>query len=217
VTYNAIAVLNNDATFQGRVIACITQECQVFMEGYATQPDEFNFACDIFRSAPHPLATTVLWVAQYPGIAEAAGDPPTQSLVTDAQIQDAVVAGYHFLASIAYNQDGTPWGGQYNADLTGSPPVMPPGAPPPPEAPTVTDFSPTSGNAGTTVTVTGTLLTDTTGIVIRTSLTGLTVVSDTQVTGAIANYNPSQRGYYDVLVTVGGQVITAPGGQFQLT
>jgi len=80
--------------------------------------------------------------------------------------------------------------------------------------PSVTGFAPASGPKGSMVTITGVSLTGTTLVNIGVDCPTFEVVDDATVTASI---DPGvNKGFWDVLVTVGADLLTAPT-QFQVT
>jgi hypothetical protein len=71
----------------------------------------------------------------------------------------------------------------------------------PPAAPSITNFSPTSGPAGTTVTINGSGFTGTTGVTFGGAAASFSIVSDSQLTAMV----PANA-------TTGPIGVTAPGG-----
>ena len=181
-SYDSMFKLGNDEVFQGRVRVCAYNECQTHLDD-PNRADWSNLAYDTLRGADHVMDSFVRWTARTQEVADAAGDPPDQSLVTDEQILTAVDECYPLIASLFYNPDGTPWGGAMH------PPVTPPA---------VTSCAPTSGPTGTVVTITGEGLSGATAVTIGTPCLFVTVVDDATVTAEIAE---TTEGSYDVVVT----------------
>jgi hypothetical protein len=214
MSYASMAALAKDADFQDRVAACVTIECQSNL-GDVQHPDQSNLAYDVLRGQVHVYEAFTRMVSQTPGVAEAAGDSVDQSLVSDDLIQAAVVDLYPVVAGMYYNPDGSPWTGALGLPEPPLEEIPPIDEIPPPPPPEVTSFTPTQGGADILVTISGVSLTGTTDVTISTPCGNLAVVDDATVTCTVPNPRPS-KGFYDVLVTVDGNVITAPG-QFQVT
>jgi hypothetical protein len=212
MSYASMAQLAKDQDFQDRVKVCATIECQSRLDD-PNRADWSNLAYDTLRGADHVMDSFIRFTAQTQAVADAAGDPPDQSQVTDEGISTAVDAAYPVISSLWYNPDGTPWGGALHPPVEEPPDVPPDGggeAPPP----AVTGFSPASGPKGSTVTITGVSLTGTTLVNIGMDCPSFEVVDDATVTASINT--GVNKGHWDVLVTVGADFLTAPG-QFQVT
>jgi len=208
VSYASIAQLALDESFQDRVKSCVTIECQANLNDLA-HPDQSNLAYDTLRGAPHVYDAIIRLVAQTPAVADAAGDPPDQSLVSDDLIQVSVQDSYAVTASLYYNPDGTPWSGAVGIEEPPpEPPIdeIPPGEIPPIE-PVVNDITPLTSTTPFTLTIYGQGLTDTTMVNIYVDATNVVVVDDTQVT---ADFPSIKKGTYPVLVTVGVTQLTGP-------
>jgi hypothetical protein len=205
MSYQGMAGLAQDSDFQARVKAAATIECQSRLDD-PNRADWSNLAYDTLRNADHTMDSFIRFVAQTPSIADTAGDPPDQSLISDGDLAAAVDNCYPVVSSLWYNPDGTPWSGAMH------PPVEPEPPEPPVVEPVVTSVDPTSGKAGNTVTITGTSLTGTSLVQIDMDCLDLVVVDDTQVTSTVAS--GVSKGSHPVLVTVDGMVIEGP--QFQV-
>jgi hypothetical protein len=108
--------------------------------------------------------------------------------------------------------------------LPGCSGAPPPPPPPPPAAPTVDSFSPTSGPAGTSVTVTGTSFTGASSVTFNGTAAAYTVNSDTQITttvpsgattGPIAVTNAGGTGTSSSSFTVTTPVSPVTNGDFE--
>jgi len=210
VSYADIAALAQDEAFQERVKVCATIECQTHLDD-PNRADWSNLAYDTLRGADHVMDTFIRFVAQTTGIAD--GYLPTidQTTITDEAILAAVDAAYPVISSLWYNPDGTPWGGAMHPPVEEIPPEPPIEEIPPPS---VTGFAPASGPKGSMVTITGVSLTGTTLVNIGVDCPTFEVVDDATVTASI---DPGvNKGFWDVLVTVGADLLTAPT-QFQVT
>jgi hypothetical protein len=206
MSYASMAALGQDLDFQTRVRACAYIECQQNLDN-PDRADWSNLAYDTLRGAETVMDSFVRFVAQTPSIADTAGDPPDQSLITDTDLAAAVNDCYPIIASLWYNTDGTSWSGAIH------PPVEPP-EPEPPVVSSVDGVSPASGSKGTAITLTGTGLTGTTNVTIGgKNCTSLSVLDDTQVTAVTPAGSGGQQvptGVYPVMVMVGSNVITGP-------
>ena len=210
MSYADIAALAQDEAFQERVKVCATIECQTHLDD-PNRADWSNLAYDTLRGADHVMDTFIRFVAQTTGIAD--GYLPTidQTTITDEAILAAVDAAYPVISSLWYNPDGTPWGGAMHPPVEEIPPEPPIEEIPPPS---VTGFAPASGPKGSMVTITGVSLTGTTLVNIGVDCPTFEVVDDATVTASI---DPGvNKGFWDVLVTVGADLLTAPT-QFQVT
>jgi len=197
-SYASIAALAQDEQFQERIKVSVLIECQAELDDLAN-PSLSNLAYDTLRGAEHVYNAFIRMVAQTPEVADAAGDPPDQSLVSDDLIKTTIDDTYPVVASMYYNVDGSPWSGAWIPGLG--------------EGPSVDKVEPDSGEAGITVTVTGIGLSTTTAVNIGADLTDLLVVSDTEVTGTLT---PVVAGSYPVQVTLeDGTVVIGP--EFQVT
>jgi len=211
MSYDSMFKLGNDPDFQGRVRVCAYQECQATLDDF-DHPDWSNLAYDTLRGADHVMEAWIRMVARFPGVADAAGDPPDQSQVPDDAIQAAVVESYPIVASMWYNPNGTVWSGLFNPDL---PPTtaLPPEQPGEPVIPVIAEVVPTSGPGGTVIEVRGMTLASATIVNIGADLTDLTVTDATIIGTLPDGVDP---GVYPVLVSfVDGTVTEGP--DFEVT
>jgi len=214
MSYADIAALAQDQAFQDRVKVCATIECQSRLDD-PNRADWSNLAYDTLRGADHVMDTFIRFTAQTPGVVDGYAPAHDHTAITDDEISTAVDAAYPVIASLWYNLDGTPWGGAMHPPVEEVPPEPPDGggeAPPP----AVTGFSPasTSKGSGEVVTITGVSLTGTTLVNIGLDCPTFEVVDDATVT---ASMNTGvNKGWWDVLVTVGADMLTAPT-QLQVT
>jgi hypothetical protein len=111
MSYQAIDSLTNDADFSARNRACATQQAEIFRND--ARPDFVAVADEVLRgSAELALAFTRISAAA-PGIADKADDGNggiDQALVTDADLLSLVQANWQVVASLYFNEDGTPKG-----------------------------------------------------------------------------------------------------------
>jgi hypothetical protein len=183
--------LTYDDHFRSRSRACITNEAVVF--GVGTVPGEVALARDILVGDGDKISTYLTILAGYQDFDSLVdnGDGTVDSTkLSDQQIQGAVDALFPQVADLFYGS---------------APSVV---------APEVTGVSPTSGQAAVPITITGAGLTGATLVNIGSDCTNLVVVSDTELTAVTATPKPN-KGFYPVMVTVGGNVVSGPN--FQIT
>lgn len=177
--------------FRSRSRACLTNEAAVF--GVGTVPGEVKLAQDILLEDAQKISTFLTILAGYQDFDVLAdnGDGTVDSTkITDDQIKAAVDDLFPTVADLFY------------------------GAAPAVVTPEITAISPTQGQQDQVVTITGVGLSGATLVHIGNDCTNLTVTDDTTIAAAISNPKPS-KGFYPVLVTVSGNVISGP--QFQVT
>lgn len=187
-SYQTMAQMRVDPMLSSRIQSCIIQESQARPSSDFTEFIKLNAMTvgTLFISLMHtdPIMSDAYEASGVDG-------------VTDQMILDGVRANWDEVESLWRKQTG----------LAPLPPVDP-------AVPTVIAVDPIRGGVGTTVTVTGTLLSGTTSVTIDTfACDSLTVVSDTEVT-AVTPAGP-HKGTYPVMVTVNGAVLT--GSNFQVT
>jgi hypothetical protein len=183
--------LTYDDHFRSRSRACITNQAAVF--GAGDIPVEVALAQDLLLEDAQKISTFLTLLAGYQDfdVLVDNGDGTVDSTkLTDEQILEAVDALFPTVADLFYG---------------GSPNIV---------VPEVTSVSPTSGIQAAPITVTGVGLTEATLVNVGNDCTDLVVVSDTTLTAAISNPKPA-KGFYPVLVTVGGNVVSGPN--FQIT
>jgi len=197
MSYASIAQLAQDAAFQDRVRVCAYIECQEHLD----DPDHLdwsNVAYDTLRGAENVMDAYIRIVARTPAIADAAGDPPDQSQISDEDIQVAVGENFPMVASMWYMPNGQGFTAAYDPDWE------------PPPTSGVSGIDPTTGvyNTATDVTISGFGLTGTTSVNIGADCQNLVVVDDATVTATVPY--ALDPGTYDVLVTVGDVTLTSP-------
>lgn len=184
MSYLTYAKLLGDGEFGMRARACINEQANAFSDQTGSPVD--LLAVDLLKQ---------------------------EALQTNVML-NAIAAGPNF-ATIIDNGDGTIDSTRItDEDILAHTQVMfsevarifyPPAAAPP--VPSVTSVAPTSGPVGTTITITGTALTNTSAVTLGgTACTSLHVVSATQVT-AVTPAGPN-KGSRALDVTVGGNVLT---------
>ena len=106
MSFDAIAALTADSTFGGRVIACATQQAEVFKAD--ARPDFVALADAVLRGETDKQATFWRLTAAGPGVADTAGDPPDQTLIADGDILAIVQGGWQTVASLYFDEEGIP-------------------------------------------------------------------------------------------------------------
>ena len=105
MSYSTIDQLTGDPAFSGRIRACATQQAEVFKDD--ARPDFVALANDQLTGGTTYLAFVRI-AAAGPGMADAAGDPPDQSLIPDDDILASVQGSWQTVAALYYTKEGEP-------------------------------------------------------------------------------------------------------------
>jgi hypothetical protein len=192
MSYLTYALLTEDVNFGRRSRACINQRSATHVED--SNQAIATLAIDLLKMEPSQTSVMLNAICAGPDFDTIIdnGDGTIDSTkISDDMIMAHTHDMFEVVAQIFY------------------PDLMPP-----PGTPQVSDVSPTSGVQSTPITITGEFLTGATLVNIGNDCTNLVVVSDTQLTAVTSNPKPS-KGFYPVLVTVGGTVYSGPN--FQVT
>ena len=106
MSLQTVAALTNDSDFGGRVIACTTQQAEVFKDD--ARADFVALANAALRGEVDKQAAMWRTVAAGPGIADSAGTPPDQLAIADEDILASVQANWQVIAGCYYDAEGVP-------------------------------------------------------------------------------------------------------------
>jgi hypothetical protein len=105
-TFQAIAQLTDDVWWQARIRACAVQQSETFVND--ARPQFVAAAGDVLRGGSDITSSLTRVAAAGPGMADAAGNPPDQAQIPDADILASVQANFPLVAGLFYAEDGTP-------------------------------------------------------------------------------------------------------------
>lgn len=106
MSLTAIADLTGNSDFGGRVIACVTQQAEIFKDD--ARPDFVALAHGALRGETDKQAAFWRITAAAPGLSDQAGDPPDQTLISDGAILSTVQANWQTVAALYYDPEGAP-------------------------------------------------------------------------------------------------------------
>lgn len=112
MSYSSQALLTVDGDFNSRSGSSVTQQAMIFKDDQ--RPMFKSLANTVLRGDPDIFYCFTRLAAAGPGIADKVELPNGEvdsSLVTDADLLSLTQANWQVIASLYYNDDGTPIGG----------------------------------------------------------------------------------------------------------
>ena len=106
MSYQSIDQLTQDSIWGGRVRACAVEQSETYIND--ARPQFVAAATDVLRGGSDVVSGLIRLISAGPGMSEAAGEPPDQSLIDDSAILAAVQAQFPTVAALYFAEDGTP-------------------------------------------------------------------------------------------------------------
>ena len=106
MSYQSIDQLTQDSIWGGRIRACAVEQSETYKDD--ARPQFVAAAEDVLRGGSNVVLGLIRLISAGPGMADAAGDPPDQSLIEDGAILAAVQAQFPSVAALFFAEDGTP-------------------------------------------------------------------------------------------------------------